>query len=130
MPGASLVPLSVYVGLLARTSCARGAPWRTVCGSLALSRWLIVRVYARALKWAGRCRRLSTNAAVARREFLRMSCAEIFLCTSRCPSSLRLQFVDQDMTKPVDMRMHYIVSQLKQLQRNEAPAGNDKEWVA
>ena len=59
-----------------------------------------------------------------------MSCAEILLCTSRCPSPLCLQFVDQDMTEPVDMRMHSIVSQLKQLQRNEAPAGNAKEWVA
>jgi hypothetical protein len=59
-----------------------------------------------------------------------MPCAEIFLCPSRCLSCLRLQFVDQDMTEPVDMRMQHIVSQLKQLQRNEAPAGNAKEWVA
>ena len=38
----------MHVALLARSSRARGVPRCTVCGSLALSRWLIVRVYARA----------------------------------------------------------------------------------
>ena len=74
----------------------------------------------------GRCRAVGSVCA----NFCACHCAEILQCTSRCPPSLRLQFVDQDMAEPSDTRMQDIVRQLKTIQRDEKPPGFSKEWVA